>query len=91
MQGFEWDEDKAEANWREHGVRFAKAVEVFDDQRRKVEPDYYESEDRWRTIGMTQDGLLVVVYTYRCDDIIRIISARRAEPCERRHYGNRKV
>jgi len=93
MQGFEWDEDKAEANWREHGVRFTDAVEVFNDQRRKVEPDYYESKDRWRTVGMTQRGhLLVVVYTYRGDDIIRIISARHAEPRERRLYhGNRKV
>jgi uncharacterized DUF497 family protein len=93
---FEWDGEKAEANWRRHGIRFNKAVEVFDDPRRTEDIDdrFDYGEDRWWTIGMAGGGMLLfVAYTTRENgtEAIRIISARCADRDERRCYGNRKV
>jgi len=68
-------------------------MSVFDDQYRLTDPDDYEGEDRLRTLGMTEDGctVLYVIYTIR-EAVIRIISARHAEPRERRlYYANRKI
>ena len=91
MEGFEWDEGKAELNWRLHEVLFTDAAEVFDDPCRLNDPDYYEGEDRWRTVGMVRgEVLLAVVYTITDEGKIRFISARHVEPYERRRYGNRK-
>ena len=89
---FEWDSAKAASNRLKHGVRFEIAARVFADPLAVTEFDGFEhSEPRWRTIGMV-DGvqLLVVAHTQRDqngDEVIRIISARRAEPRERRRYG----
>jgi len=83
---FEWDSAKAAANIRKHGIDFADAVGVFDDPfaLSKAEPD----EDEARYVGVGSDMLgrvLVVIYTHRAQRI-RIISARRATPSERRTY-----
>ena len=83
---FEWDSAKAAANIRKHGIDFADAVGVFDDPfaLSKAEPD----EDEARYVGIGSDTLgrvLVVIYTRRAERI-RIISARRATPSERRAY-----
>jgi uncharacterized protein len=84
---FQWDDAKAADNFAKHGVSFESArlvfrdpfaVEVLDDRQ-----DY--GEDRYAIIGMVEDRLLFVAYTMR-DDAIRIISARAAEPFERRDY-----
>jgi uncharacterized DUF497 family protein len=96
MCAFEWDGEKAEANWRRHGIRFDKAIEVFDDPRRTEDIDerFGYGEDRWWTIGMAKGGMLLfVAYATRENgtETIRIISARRATGRERRLYGNRKV
>ena len=93
---FEWDEEKAEDNWREHKIAFEDAKLVFYDPNRITEPDYrFEyGEERLRTLGMAANFLLLVAgWTDRSNDeteIIRIISAREATPRERRRYGNRK-
>ena len=94
---FEWDEEKNRVNWDEHQITFSKAIEVFYDPNRISEPDnrFDYGEERLRTIGMAENMLLLVVaWTDRGNDdfeIIRIISARRARPLERRKYGNRKL
>ena len=86
--GIVWDQEKAKQNVRKHGVRFADAVLVLDDPYAITIPDY-ESEPRevrWVTLGADGRGrVLVVVYTYRGEDI-RLVSARPAEPHERKEY-----
>ncbi|MBR4703722.1 MAG: BrnT family toxin [Oscillospiraceae bacterium] len=86
---FEWDEEKAAANLKKHGVDFWDAIRVFDDEDRIEYYDYAHSdeEDRFNTIGLVKD-VLFVVYTER-RDAIRIISARYANSAERRLYYDR--
>jgi uncharacterized DUF497 family protein len=86
---FEWDRRKASTNLGKHGIDFADATEVlFDPLAITVhDTDAERDGDRFVTIG--SDGLgriLVVVFTWR-KDRIRIISARKATPRERREYG----
>lgn len=84
---FEWDPAKADANRRKHGVAFADAVGVFEDPYALTRPDPFPAEARLATLGRDfLDRLIVVVWTYR-NDGIRLISARRATPRERRHYA----
>ena len=89
---FEWDMTKAESNLRKHRVSFETAARVFADPFALVERDRIESgEYRWRTLGIVEGYLLLLVaHTVRDDEdgsgIIRIISARRAEPKERKRY-----
>lgn len=83
----EWDEAKRKANLRKHGVEFADAVNVLDDPGALTIEDRDHDEQRFITLGMDAFGsLLVVVYAYRETDVIRLISARLAEPHERRQY-----
>jgi uncharacterized DUF497 family protein len=86
---FEWDANKADDNYRKHGVRFStEALGVFDDEFALTLTDDKSdpAEQRFITIGMaTNVQVLVVVYTYRGSNI-RIISARTAEPHEREEY-----
>lgn len=80
------DPDKARANVRKHKIEFADAVAVFADEMAITMEDERPEEDRFVTIGMDMLGrILVVVFTWRGDDI-RIISARKATPNERRQY-----
>ena len=84
---FEWDPIKAKSNLLKHGIDFADAAVVLDDELAITIADpKVDHEERFVTIGMTPDGrLAVVVYTWR-DERIRLISARRATSAERRHY-----
>ena len=72
---FEWDPGKAARNLAKHGVRFADAVAVFEDNLAlTIREPYLRHEERWITIGMDMLGrLLVVVYTWR-NEGIRLIS-----------------
>ena len=83
---FEWDEDKEKGNFIEHGVHFDAAALAFYDHFRmeRHDDDSSGGEDRWQTMGFVDD-VLFVVYAER-GDVIRIISARVAEPFERRIY-----
>ena len=83
---YEWDEAKAAANIRNHGVAFT-AIEDFDWSTAFVLPDerFDYNEDRWLAIGMIGSRLHAVSFTIR-GDRIRIISLRRAEPREKRLY-----
>ena len=82
----EWDPNKARANWRKHGVRFADAATVLSDDwaLTREDPDY-SGEQRHVTLGMSAIGeLLVVVYTHREHEAVRIISAWRANRPQRK-------
>ena len=83
-----WDPAKAEANLTEHGVSFADAATVLEDDfaLTREDPDS-EGEQRFVTLGMSSfANLLVVVYTYRDPDSIRIISAWKANQRQRLRY-----
>ena len=85
---FEWHPLKASANLRAHGVRFAEAVTVLEDDYAltREDPDATR-EERFVTLGLSDQGnLLVVVYTYREPLAIRIISAWRANAKQRKLY-----
>jgi uncharacterized DUF497 family protein len=84
---FEWDERKARANLRRHKVDFADAVRVFEDDRALTVTREASDEERYATIGLDALGrVLVVIYTVRRGEHIRMISARRATPREREEY-----
>lgn len=84
---FEWDEEKNQANIRKHGFDFADAWEIFLAPI-LVAPDDREDygEDRWIGIGMLRTRTVVVLYTERGEDVIRIISLRKALTHERSQY-----
>ena len=84
---FEWDDAKARANIARHRVTFEMAREALDDPFTVGWLDESEryGEDRYVALGMVEGRLLNVVYTMR-DHRIRLISARGAEPWERRLY-----
>ena len=85
---FEWDDHKAQANIAKHKVSFDEARTVLSDplEMTMYDPDHSESEDRYISMGLSEQGrLLVVSYTERRDRI-RIISARVANKRERKQY-----
>ena len=88
MPRFEWDATKARANLRKHGVAFEDAALVWSDTLHLTKFDRVEGgEERWHTIGMAGGTvLLLVVHTYPSDDVVRIVSARRATRNERKAY-----
>jgi uncharacterized DUF497 family protein len=87
---FEWDERKALANLKKHGVSFEEARSVFVDERAKLiaDPDHSESEDRFVLLGLSGSlRLLLVCHCYRTSsNVIRIISARKATAKESKSY-----
>jgi uncharacterized protein len=88
MIKFEWDDDKAVSNQQKHGVSFEEALTVFDDPLYLEDYDeaHSEREDRFKIIGESAEGqLLIVIYVERTDRI-RIISARLVTNYERRYY-----
>jgi uncharacterized DUF497 family protein len=84
---YEWDPAKARTNFIEHGVDFAEAVAVFeDDLALTIRDAFSDNEERWITLGRNETGrILVVVYAWRRDDV-RLISARPATPKEKNQY-----
>ena len=89
---FAWDDAKAAENRRKHGVAFEEAATVFADEnaRLKHDPDHSQKEDRFVLLGFSAKlRLLLVCHAYReNDEVIRIISARKATPNERKQYGS---
>lgn len=93
---FAWDETKNRSNQKKHdGIAFEEAAHVFRDPFRLTRQDRIENgEERWQTIGVVHGvTVLLVAHTITEDDddgepveVIRIISARRATPRERKHY-----
>jgi len=99
---FEWDEAKAQSNYRKHRVTFKAATQVFDDPFSITEQDRIEGgEYRWQTIGLV-DGclLLMVAHTVQFAEnedansryeVVRLISARKANRQERRRYEHSAI
>ena len=89
---FTWDESKNRINQRKHGVSFETARLVFDDPLHLTRLERIENgEERWQTLGLAGGVvLLLVAHTVTelgaDDTLIRIISARKAGPIERRIY-----
>jgi uncharacterized protein len=87
---YEWDEVKAKSNFLKHGISFEEAALALDDPLSVSKQERIEhGEQRWQTLGMIGTCLLLLVaHTVQIDDveIIRIISARRANKKERMHY-----
>ena len=83
---YEWAEEKAAANLRKHGVDFADAALVLEDELALTLRDLHTEEERFVTLGKDPSGrLLVVAYTWR-GERIRLISAREMTSKERRQY-----
>lgn len=87
---FEWDPKKAAVNLRKHGVSFEDAQTAFADENAKLidDPDHSGEEDRFVLLGLSSSlRLLVVCHCYRSKgNVIRIISARKAQGLERDSY-----
>ena len=90
---FEWDGRKVQANVRKHGIGFEEAESVFADERALLleDPAHSANEDRFLLLGLSATlRTLVVCHCYRQhDDVIRIISARKATSAEKRQYRRR--
>ncbi len=93
MLRFEWDERKNAQNRRKHGISFEEAQTVFFDEQALLiaDPDHSDQEERFILLGLSSAlRTLVVCHAYREErDVIRLISARRADRQERNEYQNR--
>ncbi len=86
---FQWDNDKNATNIAKHGIDFMQAAPVFEDTNAIIMQDTRHGYDkeRYQIIGVTNPlGIVFVVFTERDGDIIRIISARKADKREKRFY-----
>jgi uncharacterized DUF497 family protein len=89
---FVWDEDKNRRNLLKHKVSFETAVAVFDDPRAlSVQDRFVQGEERWQTLGLIE-GVVVLLIAHSIEfegdeEVIRIISARKATPWEREIYA----
>ncbi len=89
MISFQWDENKNETNKRKHKLSFEEASEVFEDENAILfdDPDHSDEEERFLIIGMTAlSKICIVSHCYRDDNVIRIISARKATKNEKNIY-----
>ena len=89
---FEWDLAKDSANRRKYGVSFEEAQSVFADDLGLLihDPDHSEDEDRFVLLGLSSSlRALIVCHCYRHNDVVRIISARKADRRERLLYSQR--
>jgi len=87
-ESFVWNQAKADANWKKHGVRFEEAVAVFFDPLFVLVDASRSEEARQAAIGFDSTGRLLYVVHIEIDGShIRIVSARRAEPDEEKRYA----
>jgi uncharacterized DUF497 family protein len=86
-QRFEWDSGKAASNRRKHGVSFEEASTVLDDPHVLFVADWDHGEPRVNLIGVSAEGRVLFVVNVEMDeDCVRIVSARKCTPKERRLY-----
>jgi uncharacterized DUF497 family protein len=87
---YEWDEEKNISNMTKHGISFDEAVTVFLDENLMImaDEDHSVDEERFIIIGLSKHPrLLVVCHCYKeSDEVVRIISARKATKTEERVY-----
>lgn len=85
---FEWDENKDAANFRKHGIRFRTAIKIFKDVNKLIRYDEeHTNEERYDVLGIVGD-VLFVMCAFKENNIIRVISARKANKNEKRRYYN---
>jgi uncharacterized protein len=88
---FDWDETKNITNIKKHHISFDEAKSAFYDPHARIidDPEHSDTEDRFILLGLSQNlNLLVVCHCYRSsDEVIRIISARKATKNESSNYG----
>ena len=89
LEGFEWDENKSKANFEKHGYDFEDARQIFCGPIVLRRSDR-NNEERWIAVGLLDDRLIAVIFTRR-DEMIRIISARRAREHEKRTYRHAEM
>ena len=83
----EWDPNRATQNLRKHGIDFADAVMAVEDENALTVEDKSHDEQRFKTLGLGPElKVLLVVYAFRTGNIIRIISARKADRSETKQY-----
>lgn len=91
---FEWDDIKNESNKIKHKISFDSALTAFFDTNHMTKTDFIkDGEQRWKTIGMTQNTIILfighLIYDEDGTEVIRIITARKATAHERKeYYGN---
>ncbi len=88
---FQWDGGNSEKNWIKHGITQTECEQVFFNQPFLVFDDqqHSQSEERFFALGRTDEGKgLFVVFTYRDQSLVRIISARRMTKAERDYYNS---
>ena len=86
---FEWDPAKDETNRKKHGLSFGEASELFKsgiDYLEIYDEEHSDEEDRFVAVGPIRRGIIVVAYTERDEDVLRILSARMATKRERQRY-----
>ena len=87
---FNWDKNKARINLTKHKISFEEAQSVFDDDNARLiyDPDHSENEDRFILLGLSCSlKVLVAVHCYKDEEnIIRLISARKATKSEEKNY-----
>lgn len=93
---FEWDVEKEQINRKKHGLSFSTATAVFDDPDALAEQDrVVDGEARWQTIGFIHGYYIVLVAhtvaEHDQDEVIRIISARKATKGEKKRYADAKA
>lgn len=90
---FEWDREKNSSNQKKHGISFDEAQTVFVDENALLihDPDHSGEEDRFVLLGLSANlQMLLVCHCYRkTDEVIRIISARKATRSEQKRYWER--
>lgn len=84
---YQWDKNKAAENLRKHGVDFADAVIALEDENALTIEDTDHEEQRFKTLGMgPYINVLYVIHAYKDEDVIRIISARKADKKQIKQY-----
>lgn len=87
---FEWDPEKAAENAAKHGISFDQAIKAFDDPDAVfiADPVHSRGEIREKLIGATDDsGIVLVVFTERQGEVVRVIGAREATKKEKNLYA----
>jgi len=85
---FEWNTRKTEINLKKHGVSFTEAGTIFGDElaMTATDLDHSDDEDRYLTMGYSEEGRLLIVSHTDRGNVVRIISAREASRAERKDY-----
>jgi len=84
---FEWDEDKRQANIRQHNIDFLAAIEAFEGPLMTKEDTRFEyDEERYISFGLYRERVIVIIHTYPHENSVRLISVRKAKKYEQKIF-----